>query len=357
MLCISSQFLTGMYEGLFLACVMPAIFLDLLAMDRTKQRKLAIGLLLGAIATSMAVLLYSSAYFEAQSQVGERTLAEAAPYSATPSNFLAVHPRNWLLGPMLSQFGSAERELFPGICAVLLALLGLIKADRSVRVLLIVVAVIALDLTLGVNGVLTPALREVSSAFRGIRVSARAATILMLPIAIFAGVGFAWLTRKLRPILSYAATVGMITIICLEYRTPAVLWEIATPIDLRPFAIENQSVLVELPLPVPERLDENFDGLYMVSHIGQWPRLLNGYSGRYPQHYLDLLSEMRRFPDDSSLVYAQRHGATHLLVHERWMYDKYPSVLNDLKRSSKVAFVGAFNELDSKVAVFMFRAR
>ena len=105
---------------------------------------------------------------------------------------------------------------------------------------------------------------------------------------------------------------------------------------------------------VPERLDRNFDGHYMVSHIGQWPRLLNGYSGRYTERYIELLTEMRRFPEESSLVYAIQHGATHLLVHERWIGDKFPSLLSDLERSPKLKSAGTFNELDGKVAVFVF---
>jgi hypothetical protein len=353
MLCVSGQFLSGMYEGLFLACVTPCVLVDLVRTDAAKRRQLIGGLVAGAIVTSVVVMMYSGPYFQARGQVGERSLAEATSYSATPLNFLAVHPRNWLLGSTLAQFGSAERHLFPGICAVLMGLVGCATADRRVRVSLIVVTLIALDLTFGLNGFLMPALREVSSAFRGIRVPARAATIVMLPIAVFAGIGFAWLTRRMRTGLMWATTIGAIAVICLEYRTVPILWDMDPPIDLSSFGIDHRSVLLEMPLPVAERLDISFDGHYMVSHIGQWPHLLNGYSGRFPREYIELLSGMRHFPDDASLAYAKERGATHLLVHERWMGETFPSVLYALERSSEVEFVGAFKELDSQVAVYL----
>jgi hypothetical protein len=356
MSCVGAQFLSGMYEGLFLACVVPFVVVDLMLIDAATRRTLASGLIAGAIASTVAVIAYSGPYFEARNQVGERSLIETTSYSATPENFIAVPPRNLLLGSTLSQFGSPERHLFPGICAVLLGLLGCAKADSGLRILLLIVAVIALDLTLGVNGLLVPYLREMSSAFRGIRVPARAATLLMLPVAIFAGIGFAWLTRRMRTLLKAAATVAAITIICVEYRTPALLWDIDKPIDLSHFGIDHRSVLLEMPLPHADRLDLNFDSHYMVSHIGQWPRLLNGYSGHYPPYYMQLLSQMRAFPEDHSLAYAAQRGATHLLIHERSMREKYASVLYVLERSSIVEYVGTFNELAGQVAIYMFVA-
>ena len=47
-----------------------------------------------------------------------------------------------------------------------------------------------------------------------------------------------------------------------------------------------------------------------------WRPLLNGYSGNYPASYLELLLNVRPFPDDGSLRHLQRAGATVLVVHE-----------------------------------------
>ena len=47
-----------------------------------------------------------------------------------------------------------------------------------------------------------------------------------------------------------------------------------------------------------------------------WRPLLNGYSGHYPVSYLELLLNVRPFPDDGSLRHLQRAGATVLVVHE-----------------------------------------
>ena len=49
-----------------------------------------------------------------------------------------------------------------------------------------------------------------------------------------------------------------------------------------------------------------------------WRPLLNGYSGKYPNSYLELLVEMRSFPQGgaTSIAFLQRAGATVLVIHE-----------------------------------------
>ena len=353
-LCIAGQFLSGMYEGLFLACVAPCALVELFWIEAKARRRVFIGLAAGAGVTAAIVLSYSAPYYQARDQVGERSLAEAASYSATPENFVAVHPRNWLLGPTLSRFGAAERNLFPGVCAIFLGIVGVVAAERRVRLVYAATLLVGLDLSLGTNGLLYPMLREIASPFRGIRVPARAVMMMMLPLAVFAGIGLSWLGRRLNWPARTAVMAVVIALVCAEYRTTPTLWDLDRPMPLVDYGIGRKSVLLEMPLPSPERLDINFDGHYMVSHIGEWPRLLNGYSGRYPEHYIDMLRELRTFPDEGALRSAVGRGATHLLVHQGWMSDRYPAVAEQLLKSREVVFVGTFRELIGEVSVFMF---
>ena len=178
--------------------------------------------------------------------------------------------------------------------------------------------------------------------------------MMMLPLAVFAGIGLSWLGRRLNWPARTAVMAVVIALVCAEYRTTPTLWDLDRPMPLVDYGIGRKSVLLEMPLPSPERLDINFDGHYMVSHIGEWPRLLNGYSGRYPEHYIDMLRELRTFPDEGALRSAVGRGATHLLVHQGWMSDRYPAVAEQLLKSREVVFVGTFRELIGEVSVFMF---
>ncbi len=65
---------------------------------------------------------------------------------------------------------------------------------------------------------------------------------------------------------------------------------------------------IEFPVPSPHALDVIYDGLYMYASTFHWQPILNGYSGFYPQSYLELLERMQGFPDEPSIDYLKRRG-------------------------------------------------
>jgi hypothetical protein len=56
--------------------------------------------------------------------------------------------------------------------------------------------------------------------------------------------------------------------------------------------------------------------------------MINGYSGFYPQPYLDLLGAARDFPTTRTLDDLRRLGATLLIVHPWLMTPSHFSALN-----------------------------
>jgi hypothetical protein len=76
------------------------------------------------------------------------------------------------------------------------------------------------------------------------------------------------------------------------------------------------AVLLELPVPSPDRLPGN-DPFYEYWSTTHWQALINGYSGYYPPAYLETLHIMRPFPDDASIARLKELGVQYIVVHEQ----------------------------------------
>ena len=81
----------------------------------------------------------------------------------------------------------AERQLFPGVVVLALAVVALWPPVRAVRLGYAVAMAVAFDGSLGMHGVLFPWLRDYVGPFRGLRVPARFSILVGLALAILAG--------------------------------------------------------------------------------------------------------------------------------------------------------------------------
>lgn len=127
-LAVAVQWYLGMYHAVFLATVLPLLFLHWLTLDSATKLIAIKGTALGTLLTMAVVTPSIGPYMRARHDVGERDLSEVAVYSAEWSDFVAVHPRNVLYGDTLGRFGFNERHFFPGVLVTLLAVIGLILA-------------------------------------------------------------------------------------------------------------------------------------------------------------------------------------------------------------------------------------
>ncbi len=354
-----AQWYSGMYIGLFLACVAPLVLLDLLWVDRTARFRLASALLGGMLISAVVIGASVPPYLEARAELGERGLVEVSRYSAELRNFIAVHPRNWLYGGVLSGYGSAERYLFPGLAASLLGLAGLLFSGWRIRVVYVAIGLAALLLALGTNTPVFDVVRERVSPFRSIRAPARAADIVMLAIAVFAAVGFARLFQSARSNSTAVLAAALACVLVAEYRMVPNVWAVkpSDPMLARSLGIDKGSVLLEFPVARPDRLDINYDAHYMFDRVLLWPRLINGYSGNYPGGYIRLLENLRTFPDDRSLAAAIAAGADHIVLHEKWMPSAYGETLLKVSAAPQLSPVGVYSEPGGQVAVFKVVAR
>jgi hypothetical protein len=173
--------------------------------------------------------------------------------------------------------------------------------------------------------------------FDGLRVPARFNMIAVLMLAVLGGYGtaalFCWRFASLA--LAVLVTVffaeslvrpfpinGMGTL--RDYATPEarVYRPARAPAVYQRLALEPDIVLAELPLGQPD-----YDIRAMLYSLVHHGRLLNGYSGFFPQHYGLLAVMLSDVPSHAMSAWdTLRHvGVTHVIVHEAaWLDDRGP---------------------------------
>jgi hypothetical protein len=313
---LALQTLSSMYYGIFFAVYLIPVAIALLARaPRGRFRLAAQALAAGTVLAAILVVPLARPYFAARRSVGERPLAEVEMYSAMPQDYLVAHQRNTLFGPFSNRTGLQERTLFAGIAVPLLALAALWPPLSAARVGYGVALALAFELSLGMNGMVYPWLREYVLPFRGLRVPARMAILVGLSLAILVGYAVSRIARARR---SHVARVAVVVAIALavagEYHSTLVLDEVwrAPPPVYAALAGQPKAVLLELPLTssVPAR-----EPVYMYFSTFHWHRLVNGYSGFSPRSYRELLTRMTRFPDEDTMENLRQRGVDYVIVH------------------------------------------
>ena len=351
---VCGQLLSSIYHGIFL---MAWLSVMTVAWFRTRWRDSAIALA-GTLAPAALILaIYSIPYLHSRAAVGERSRTEVASYSAVPIDFLSAPESNVLYG-WTADLGANERHLFPGLVVLGLTLVGVARV-RDPRVRVHVVGVLfALLLVFGTNAGVYSLLYEWVLPFRGLRVPARAAILLLLGMAVLAGAALAWLltrfarARWLAPVAIAAAAAEFATV-------PAV---IPADRDISPWyqtlRTLDDVVVFEWPVTVPWRLYDMRDVRYMYRSLAHWRPLLNGYSGNYPRSYEMLLLEMRAFPYTSALNYLRERGATVLVVHDiEGSRPTYDEALERLHREPGLHLIASGLDNGHRVSFFRLASR
>lgn len=139
----------------------------------------------------------------------------------------------------------------------------------------------------------------------------------------------------------------------VEYRNRPDLWEARPPASQPVLGFARGSVVVEMPMAPPERLDLSVDAEYMVNRIGAWPSLVNGHSGFYPDAYVLFAERTRNFPDPRSIREMARLGVDVLAVHEdRYGRVRYWEIVGELNARTDVERIGEYFEGEQRVAVY-----
>jgi hypothetical protein len=181
---------------------------------------------------------------------------------------------------------------------------------------------------------------------------------VLLVVSVLAGGGAAaWLARLHTRRLAAAGTVLLVLVLLAEYRTPPDVWPAPRPAAVPELGLARGSVVVEMPMAPPERLDQSVDADYMVNRIGAWPKLVNGYSGFYPAAYLTFADRTRDFPDERSIREMARVGVSVLAVHERWYGPRFGAIVAELDSRADVERIGEYFAGEKRVAVYQVLRR
>ena len=309
------QVLSCIYYGIFLLTWLPLITVVWFVKTPLKALKACGWMLLPPL---LVLALYSMPYLRNRDHLGDRNLGDIKAWSAKISDFRSAPPANILYG-WTNRLSVPERYLFPGVVATALVVIALWPPWDRLRLLHIAGLAVALQLALGFNGVIYPLLHEWVLPYRGLRVPARATVLVLLSTSVLAGLALGRVTAPMKQrsranLIAFA----VIALACLEYLSRPALRNVDQGISAwyRTLRSEPDAVIFEWPVTVPWRLGQMVDVQYMYRSTLHWRPLLNGYSGNYPASYLELLLNVRPFPDDGSLRHLQRAGATVLVVHE-----------------------------------------
>ena len=184
---VSAQILSCIYYGVFLVTWLGAM--TAFRFWRTPVRALKAGA--ATLVPPLLILaIYSIPYLHNREKVGDRKTNAVMAYSARASDFVSAPATNQLYGWSAS-LGVPERHLFPGLVAIGLLVVGLWPPLNRTVILHVVGLIAALELTFGFNAHVYQLLYDLVLPFRGLRVPARAYVLVLLGLAVIAGVGLA----------------------------------------------------------------------------------------------------------------------------------------------------------------------
>jgi F5/8 type C domain/6-pyruvoyl-tetrahydropterin synthase related domain len=164
--------------------------------------------------------------------------------------------------------------------------------------------------------------------FNGLRVPSRFHIFVMLSLSIFAAFGIKKLFLSRPNLKRFLAQVLIVLLILVEYAS--------MPLPLKPVAVKNEIpevyrwlaakkddvVMVELPLPYAEKgvgLTECLRVYYSIYH---WKKMVNGYSGYFPQIYSELCRRWKELPLAQNMADLQTLGVNLVMIHSAELSQK-----------------------------------
>ena len=289
-----------------------------------RQRGMVAATVGGAVALAAISLALARPYMQVRDDHPESVRSEAtvSAFSPLPLSFLVAPPENVVWGYRTSglldhlytkdRFApNAEKTLFPGLMAVLLALVGLAGPPfrRSIRLGLAGATVALALLALGASlGRASPyrLLYDIAPGWDAVRTPGRVMTLATLTLGLLAGAGadrlWSWARgrgRRLLPLLPL--------LVLLEGWSPPSIPDVPRP--PRGFAA--------VPGPVLHLPSDRFaDARYMYWSTDGFTPVVNGWSGFEPATLVQVRAATREFPNAAGGTrLLRRLGVRSVVVH------------------------------------------
>lgn len=316
---VGCQLLCSIYSGIFLStyCAFFAPCL-LMATGARRWRTVVLPFVAGGIIAAAFALPYASAYSSAANTVGTRTLEDVQRYSASLTHYMSAPHMNRLYGwtAITDPIWADEMNLFPGVTAVGLALLGIFGGRSHVRFAYLAALIFAIAMTSGANGFVYPWLFEHVSLFRGLRSPARFDILVVLSQAVLGAYGLAYLLDRIESGKRRRIVGGVIvSLLLVEFASAPSVSPAPGPSRVDDYlAHKPPSVIIELPLMSNRATWGSVDFLYMYQGIPHFQNMVNGYSGYAPASYYRMRQDMDSFPDDRSIESLRDLGVDYVVV-------------------------------------------
>ena len=256
-------------------------------------------------------------YWQVNREIGlERTLADAAQYSATWQDYLStggrLHHALWS-----HRFLPGNDALFPGLTVLALAAVACVsrRADRGRVRMLAAIALAGVVLSLGPAVPLYGWLFDALAPLRAIRVASRWGVLWLTGLAALAGLGAAALrSRVSRPVGLVLAGVLPALVTLEAARTPMAF----TPTPPIPaiyarLATLPRAVILEFPIFAGPHF--NLNAPYLLGQTAHFHPLVAGYSGFASPAFTDRVTTLSGFPDERAHALITTIGITHVVLH------------------------------------------
>lgn len=353
------QAVSCVYYSVYLGATLLVVVPVLLAVNARRAPGAILPL---AVALGVAAVVagpYVWMYVEAGRTVGLRGLGEVAKYSAQPASYFATSASSWLWGWTADRWGDSELRLFPGMTVLALAAVSVTSRLRWWVLLYALVALLAFQLSLGVNGAGYHWLLDHVAPLRGLRATARCGIITSAALAVLAGLGARalfdrWPGFSRRPNLATTLILGLMAIDLSNRPLALRSGDIIKPSDVyKVIRSTGPGVVLELPLPRPDQLpgQEAFYSVWSTSH---WHPLVNGYSGYFPPDYMQTLIRMESFPDDASMARLRAHHVRYIVVHRDFMEpDKFTRLMLRMATQKELRPWGTYRDPVGSAVLFV----
>ncbi len=338
---VSLQALSSLYYFVFLITFLPVIAFCLTVGRKDVARlKLTIPGLTSIAVAAAIVGFYSLPYLRSSARVGIRSLQEVSDWSPRLVSYVIAQWGHWLYPGPPPTTNPFEFLLFPGVLATMLACWGMFagKPTRSV-IAYAVVLILAFDLSLGVNGNLYRLLFDAVPIYRGLRVPARIFVMVSAALAVLSSFGVARIEKRGKYGRLIAAVL-VVLVVAESVAVPIPLESVpATPRKLYGWLAEQpRAPVFEWPTPTPASLGFTQEPRYMYQSTYHWQPLVNGYSGHYPQNYLQTLERTQSFPSEEAIRYLQDLGVRYVILHSFPNLLRYLDVVKQIENRKALHF-------------------
>lgn len=300
-LLLALQGLSSVYLGAITALALAAAVGCGIAggLGRRDLGKLAVGLALAALLMAPAVWPYlRMRAFQGM----EWTLGDVANYATTLTSYAAGGTRLW--GPITQRHLDPDLirdTLFPGLTVLVLGLVGLARAPRRYRAVVLLASALAILFSLGPQTAFYRFLYEHLVLVRGIRALSRFSLIPVLALAVLGGLALAG--RAKASLLALGLILFESSNLPIRYArwegpSPAARWLAGKP-----------GAVAYLPL------GEGDTGA-MLQGVAHFRPLVNGDSGFLPRPYSRAMELLEGPLDRQALAFLRALGVRHLVTRD-----------------------------------------